>query len=189
LRGSQLGRSYLQREGEPLHQAWARERSCALRCDDTEPDAPQITSGDPTEAREDAGHVNAAGGPICEADGAAITARDESILDVIRRAWTERRFAWSPEGAGTLVALPQLADRATIRVGDRAVLVNTASTEKYLPTIRRLLGGGLRTKGGPTQNGPDRQAPAAGMRDRLIHAVRSIRSVASGRPTGPPAVR
>jgi hypothetical protein len=66
---------------------------------------------------------------------------------MIRRAWTERRFARSPEGAGTLAALAQLADRAGIREGDRAVRVNTTSTEKYLPTIGRLLGGGLRTKG------------------------------------------
>jgi threonine synthase len=102
---------------------------------------------DQTEARKDAGHANAAGGPIRETDGAAITASDESILDVIRRAWTERRFAWSPEGAGTPAALCQHADRAVIREGDRAVLVNTAPTEMYLPTIRRLLGGGLRTKG------------------------------------------
>jgi hypothetical protein len=74
-------------------------------------------SVDPTEARKDVGHVNAAGSPIRETDGAAITASDESILDVIRRAWTERRFAWSPEEAGTHAALPQLADPATIREG------------------------------------------------------------------------
>jgi hypothetical protein len=30
-----------------------------------------------------------------------------------------------------------------IREGERVVLVNTESTEKYLPTIRGLLGGGL----------------------------------------------
>ena len=30
-----------------------------------------------------------------------------------------------------------------IRPGDRVVLVNTASAEKYLPSIRELLDGGL----------------------------------------------
>jgi threonine synthase len=30
-----------------------------------------------------------------------------------------------------------------IRRGDRVVLVNTASAEKYLPTLRPLLDGGL----------------------------------------------
>jgi threonine synthase len=86
------------------------------------------------------------GGPIREIDGAAIAVSDESILDVIRRGWSERRFAWSPEGAATFAALPQLADRGVIREGDRVVLVNTASTENYLPTIRRLLGEGFWTK-------------------------------------------
>ena len=52
--------------------------------------------------------------------------------------WKDRRFAWSPEGAATLAALPQMADLGMIREGDRVVLVNTASPEKYLPTIRTL---------------------------------------------------
>ena len=68
---------------------------------------------------------------------------DEMIRDVIRDEWRERRFGWSPEGAATLAALPELADRAMIREGDRVVLVNTASPEKYLPTIRELFDGGL----------------------------------------------
>ena len=54
-----------------------------------------------------------------------------------------RRFAWSPEGAATLAALPELADRGIVRPNDRVVLVNTAAAEKYLPTIRPLLDGGL----------------------------------------------
>jgi hypothetical protein len=106
-----------------------------------------VASVDPPKACNDAVRVNAAGGPIRETDGAAVTASDESILDVICRAWIERPFAGSPEGALRLATLPQLADRAVIREGDRALLINTASTEEYLPTIRRLLGGGLRAKG------------------------------------------
>jgi hypothetical protein len=39
--------------------------------------------------------------------------------------------------------LPRLADSKLIRPGDRVVLVNTASPEKYLPTIRDLFDGGL----------------------------------------------
>jgi hypothetical protein len=107
---------------------------------------PGDPSVDPTDARKVAGHVNAARGPVRKIHGADITASDESILEVIRRAWTERRLAWSPGRAGTLATLPQLADRAVIREGDRAVLVNAAPTERYPPTIRRLLGGGLQTK-------------------------------------------
>jgi len=65
------------------------------------------------------------------------------IRTTIREEWHSRRFAWSPEGAATLAALPALADLKLIGPGDRVVLVNTASPEKYLPTIRDLFDGGL----------------------------------------------
>ena len=80
---------------------------------------------------------------IRETGGCALAVSDEAIRTVIRDEWRERRFAWSPEGAATLAALPELADRGLIRRGDRVVLVNTASAEKYLPTIRDALDGGL----------------------------------------------
>jgi threonine synthase len=76
-------------------------------------------------------------------DGCAVAVDDDQIRAVIRDEWRARRFAWSPEGAATLAALPELADRGMIREGDRVVLVNTAAAEKYLPTIRDLLDGGL----------------------------------------------
>ena len=75
--------------------------------------------------------------------GCAVAVSEEAISETIRTEWRERRFAWSPEGAATLAALPELADRGMIRPDDRVVLVNTASAEKYLPTIRPLLDGGL----------------------------------------------
>ncbi|HEX8200258.1 MAG TPA: threonine synthase [Isosphaeraceae bacterium] len=75
--------------------------------------------------------------------GCALAVGDEAIRRTIAAEWRERRFAWSPEGAATLAALPALADRGMIRPGDRVVLVNTAAAEKYLPTIRDLLDGGL----------------------------------------------
>jgi threonine synthase len=80
---------------------------------------------------------------IRETQGRALAVTDEMIRQTIRSEWRERRFAWSPEGAATLAALPELVDRGTIKPGDRVVLVNTASAEKYLPTIRDLLDGGL----------------------------------------------
>ncbi len=80
---------------------------------------------------------------IRETGGCALAVSDAQIWETIRTEWRERRFAWSPEGAATLAALPELADRGLIRAGDRVVLVNTASPEKYLPTIRQCLDGGL----------------------------------------------
>lgn len=80
---------------------------------------------------------------VRDSGGCVLTVGDEAIRATLREEWRQRRFAWSPEGAATLAALPELADRAMIRPGDRVVLVNTASAEKYLPTIRQDLDGGL----------------------------------------------
>jgi threonine synthase len=88
------------------------------------------------------GHINVLR-IIRETGGCALSVSDDAIRDVIRDEWRERRFAWSPEGAATLAVLPELADRGLIHKGDRVVLVNTASPEKYLPTIRDLFDGGL----------------------------------------------
>ncbi len=80
---------------------------------------------------------------VRETGGCALAVSDDAIREVIRNEWRERRFAWSPEGAATLAVLPELADRGLIQPEDRVVLVNTASAEKYLPTIRGELDGGL----------------------------------------------
>lgn len=80
---------------------------------------------------------------IRDSGGCALTVTDAQIHKTLRAEWQARRFAWSPEGAATLAAVPELADRGLIREGDRVVLVNTASPEKYLPTIRVDFDGGL----------------------------------------------
>jgi threonine synthase len=80
---------------------------------------------------------------IREARGAAVAVSDAAIRSAITEEWRERRCAWSPEGAATVAALPILADLGLIGRGDRVVLVNTAAPEKYLPTIRGDLDGGL----------------------------------------------
>src|SRR5262249_52381796 len=91
---------------------------------------------------QNVGHINVLR-IIRATGGCALAVSDDHIREVIRREWRTRRFAWSPEGAATLAALPALADLGLIRKGDRVVLVNTASAEKYLPTIRDDLDGGL----------------------------------------------
>jgi threonine synthase len=114
-----------------------------------EADRPDVTAGPQgatiatgLNVAQNVGHVNVLR-VIRGSGGCAVTVEDGAIRRVIREEWQERRFAWSPEGAATLAALPELADRGMIREGDRVVLVNTASAEKYLPTVRALLGGGL----------------------------------------------
>jgi threonine synthase len=109
---------------------------------DIEPHPPGRTVATGLNVAQNVGHVNVLR-IIRETGGSALTIAEDAIAAAIRDEWRERRVAWSPEGAATIAALPELADRGMIRPGDRVVLVNTASAEKYLPTIREWLDGGL----------------------------------------------
>jgi threonine synthase len=109
---------------------------------DIEPLPPGRTLATGLNVAHNVGHINVLR-IVRESGGLAVAVSDGEIRGVIRREWRERRFAWSPEGAATLAALPVLLDRRMIRSGDRVVLVNTASAEKYLPTIRDCFDGGF----------------------------------------------
>lgn len=110
--------------------------------DDITPLPPGQTIATGLNVARNVGHINVLR-IIRATGGAAIAVTDDAIRAVIETEWRERRFAWSPEGAATLAALSELADRRLIAAGDRVVLVNTAAAEKSLPNIRSLLGGGL----------------------------------------------
>ncbi len=77
---------------------------------------------------------------IIRASGGAALAVEEALIEAeLRRVWRERHDWISPEGAACLAALPQLLDRGLLRRGERVVVVNTGSAEKYLPALRHLL--------------------------------------------------
>jgi len=109
---------------------------------DITPKPPGSTIATGLNVAQNVGHINVLK-IVRETGGCAVAVDDESIRKTIREEWRERRFAWSPEGAATLAAVPMLADRGMIRPGDRVVLVNTASAEKYMPTTRDLFDGGF----------------------------------------------
>jgi threonine synthase len=117
-------------------------RAMQAGAEDISPQPPGSTIATGLNVAQNLGHMNVLR-ILRETGGCALAASDEAIGRVIRAEWQERRFAWSPEGAATLAALPELADRGMIRPNDRVVLVNTASAEKYLPSIRSFLGGGI----------------------------------------------
>jgi threonine synthase len=117
-------------------------RAYDLQACDIDPQPPGRTIATGLNVAQNVGHINVLR-IIRDTGGCAISISEEAICETIRNEWRERRFAWSPEGAATLAALPELADRGIIGPSDRVVLVNTASAEKYLPSIRPLLGGGL----------------------------------------------
>jgi threonine synthase len=110
--------------------------------EDITPEPPGQTIATGLNVAKNVGHVNVLR-IIRETGGCAIAVDDDRIRRVIRQEWRDRRFAWSPEGAATLAVLEELADRRIVGEGDRVVLVNTASAEKYLPTIRDCFDGGL----------------------------------------------
>jgi threonine synthase len=105
-----------------------------------EPAGQTIATG--LNVAKNVGHINVLR-IIRETGGCAIAVDDDRIRRVIREEWDDRWFAWSPEGAATLAVLEELADRRIVGQGDRVVLVNTASAEKYLPTIRDCFNGGF----------------------------------------------
>ena len=71
--------------------------------------------------------------------GAAVAIAERDIAGELSRVWRQTRWWISPEGAACLAALPQLLERKLLHRGDRVVVVNTGSAEKYLPALRHLL--------------------------------------------------
>lgn len=71
--------------------------------------------------------------------GAAVSVSEADLAAELTRVWRQTRWWISPEGAACLAALPQLLDRGLLKRGERVVVVNTGSAEKYLPAIRHLL--------------------------------------------------
>lgn len=78
---------------------------------------------------------------IIRASGGVAVAVDEAeIARELSRVWGDTRWWISPEGAACLAVLPQVVDRGLLKRGERVVVVNTGSVEKYLPALRHLLG-------------------------------------------------
>ena len=77
---------------------------------------------------------------IVRASGGAVVAVDEpDMCTELTRSWRATHGWIGPEGAACVAALPQLLDRGLLKRGERVVVVNTGSLEKYLPALRHLL--------------------------------------------------
>ena len=129
-----------------------RPRMLCVQSAATPPLVRAFDGGDDDTTPVEAGHtlaigLNVPGGvghfrvlQIIRASGGAAVAVDETdIAAELARVWRETRWWIGPEGAACLAALPQLLDRGLLRRGDRVVVVNTGSAEKYLPALRELL--------------------------------------------------
>jgi threonine synthase len=71
--------------------------------------------------------------------GAAVAVSEADLAAEFSRHWRATHDWMGPEGAACLAALPQLLDRGLLQRGERVVVVNTGSAEKYLPALRHLL--------------------------------------------------
>lgn len=71
--------------------------------------------------------------------GAAVAVGEAEIAHETRRLWQTRHDWIGTEGAACFAALPKLLADGLLRAGERVVVVNTGSVEKYLPAVRHLL--------------------------------------------------
>ena len=77
---------------------------------------------------------------IVRASGGAVVAVEEgAIAAEFVREWKRTDLRIGPEGAAALAALPQLLERGLLQRGERVVVVNTGSADKYLPALQHLL--------------------------------------------------
>ena len=76
---------------------------------------------------------------IRESGGAAIAVAEKDIHETLSKVWKEKGWSICPEGAACLAALPQLIEDGLIQPGNKVVVFNTGSLEKYLPDLQHLL--------------------------------------------------
>ena len=76
---------------------------------------------------------------IRESGGAAVAVAEKDILETLSQVWKEKGWSICPEGVACLAALPQLVEDGLIQPGNKVVVFNTGSLEKYLPDLQHLL--------------------------------------------------
>ena len=72
-------------------------------------------------------------------EGCALAVSEEAIAQSLQSTFRAKGWWMCPEGAACLAALQPLVDRKVIQPGDHVVAFNTASMEKYLPSVRHLI--------------------------------------------------
>ena len=127
-------------------------RMIAVQSEATPPLVRAFEAGLPDSERMEAGDtiaygLNVPGGVghfevlriLRESQGAALAVPEADIGATLGRVFRKTGWWISPEGAACVVAISRLVDERHIRPGDRVVIVNTGSWEKYLPEVRHLL--------------------------------------------------
>ena len=76
---------------------------------------------------------------VRSSQGACLAVAESAIESSLQQVWQSKHWWTGPEGAACLAALPEAVERNLIQAGDRVVVINTGSAEKYLPDLRHLL--------------------------------------------------
>jgi len=76
---------------------------------------------------------------IRESGGCAVAVAEEDIHSTLSQVWKDKGWSICPEGAACLAAIPQLVESGQIQPGNKVVVFNTGSLEKYLPDLQHLL--------------------------------------------------
>ncbi len=74
-----------------------------------------------------------------QSGGGAIAISEARIAELTRSLWQQTHWWLCPEGVACLAAVEPLLDQGELRSGDSVVVINTGSSEKYLPELRHLL--------------------------------------------------
>lgn len=76
---------------------------------------------------------------IRQSSGGAFAVKEEAIAEQLRHIYHNYGIWICPEGAATMAALEPAFQDGLIKRGDKVVVVNTGSFEKYLPNVRDLI--------------------------------------------------
>jgi threonine synthase len=71
--------------------------------------------------------------------GCALAVEEADTARALHTVWYTKYWWICPEAAACIAALELLAEQQAIKPGERVVVVNTGSLEKYLPELRHLL--------------------------------------------------
>jgi threonine synthase len=71
--------------------------------------------------------------------GCALAVEEANTAAALHSVWRAKHWWFCPEAAACIAALDLLAQQGAISQGERVVVVNTGSLEKYLPEVRHLL--------------------------------------------------
>lgn len=76
---------------------------------------------------------------IRSSGGRALAIDEQQIKENLTSVWQDKHWWICPEGAACLAAIGPLLDFGELKKGDKVVLINTGSAEKYLPELQHLM--------------------------------------------------